>query len=90
MFAGAHKYQCGPCECSRGHGSASRGRKSANKGRESAHEILGEPKEAARVHTTPSRPLQHSHSHEEVLLNFLLQAKRVLVDCRGLESALRP
>ncbi len=41
-----------------------------------------------REYTTLSRPLQHSHSHEEVLLNFLLQAKRVLVDCRGLESAL--
>ena len=48
-------------------------------------EMVGEPKEAAR---TLSLPLQHSHSREKVLLNFLLQAKRVLVDCRGLESAL--
>jgi hypothetical protein len=37
VFAGAHKYQCRPCECSRGHGSASIGRKGANKGRETAH-----------------------------------------------------
>jgi hypothetical protein len=50
-------------------------------------EIVGEPKEAGE-YTTISRPLQHSHSREKVLLNFLLQAKRVLVDCRGLESAL--
>jgi hypothetical protein len=46
--AGAHKYQCRPCECSRVHKSASRGHKGANKGRESAV-IAGEPKEAARV-----------------------------------------
>ena len=38
--------------------------------------------------TTLSRPQQHSHSREKVLVNPLLQAKRVLVDCRGLESAL--
>ncbi len=50
-------------------------------------EIGGEHKEA-REYTTISRPLQHSHSREKVLLNVLLQAKRVLVDCRGLESAL--
>ncbi len=50
-------------------------------------EIGGEPKEA-REYATISRPLQHSHSREKVLLNVLLQAKRVLVDCRGLESAL--
>ncbi len=50
-------------------------------------EIVGEPKEAGE-YTTISRPLQHSHSREKVLLNLLLQAKRVLVDCRGLESAL--
>ena len=37
MFVGALKYQCRPCECSRGHESAIRGRKGANKGRESAH-----------------------------------------------------
>ncbi len=37
---------------------------------------------------TLSRPQQHSHSHEKVLVNSLLQAKRVLVDCRGLERAL--
>ncbi len=37
---------------------------------------------------TLSRPQQHSHSREKVLVNSLLQAKRVLVDCRGLERAL--
>jgi hypothetical protein len=37
---------------------------------------------------TLSRPQQHSHSREKVLLNSLFQAKRVLVDCRGLERAL--
>jgi hypothetical protein len=36
-------------------------------------------------YTTLSRPQQHSHSREKVLVNSLLQ---VLVDCRGLESAL--
>ena len=42
--------------------------------------IVGEPKEAARVYntltasTTLSRPQQHSHSCEKVLVNFLLQA----------------
>ncbi len=50
-------------------------------------EIVGEPKEAGE-YTTISRPLQHSHSREKVLFNLLLQAKRVLVDCRVLESAL--
>ncbi len=49
-------------------------------------EIVGSPKRL-RKYTTLSRPLQHSHSLEKVLLNFILQAKRVLVDCRGLESA---
>ncbi len=39
-------------------------------------------------YTTLSRPQQHSHSREKVLVNSLLQANRVLVDCRGLESAL--
>jgi hypothetical protein len=37
---------------------------------------------------TFSRPQQHSHSREKVLVNSLLQAKRVLVDYRGLERAL--
>ncbi len=37
---------------------------------------------------TLSRPQQHSHSRENVLVHSLLQAKRVLVDCRGLERAL--
>jgi hypothetical protein len=37
---------------------------------------------------TLSRPQQHSHSHENDLVNSLLQAKRVLADCRGLERAL--
>jgi hypothetical protein len=41
-----------------------------------------------REYTTLSQPQQHSHSREKVLLNCLLQAKRVHVDCRGLESAL--
>ena len=53
MFVGALKYQCRPCECSRGHESASRGRKGANKGHERAIEVVGVPKEAVRV--------QHSH-----------------------------
>ena len=44
-------------------------------------EVVGVPKEAVRV--------QHSHSREKVLVNCLLQAKRVLVDCGGLESACR-
>ncbi len=35
-----------------------------------------------------SWPQQHSHSREKVLVNSLLQANWVLVDCRGLESAL--
>ncbi len=29
MFVGAIKYQCRPCECSRGHESPNRGRKGA-------------------------------------------------------------
>ncbi len=33
-------------------------------------EIVGEPKEAGE-YATISRPLQHSHSREKVLLNFL-------------------
>jgi hypothetical protein len=37
---------------------------------------------------TLSRPQQHSHSREKVLVNSLLQAKRVLVDFRSLERAL--
>ncbi len=81
MFAGAHKYQCRPCECSRGHGSASRGRKGANKGRETAHRDRRGALRCCEI-------IQHSHGGEKVLLNFLLQAKRVLVDCRGLESSL--
>ncbi len=39
-------------------------------------------------YTTLSRPQQHSHSREKVLVNSLLQANSVLVDCRDLESAL--
>ena len=39
-------------------------------------------------YTTLSRPQQHSHSREKVLVNSLLQANLVLVDCRGIESAL--
>jgi hypothetical protein len=37
---------------------------------------------------TLSRPQEHSHSREKVLVNSLFQAKRGLVDCRGLERAL--
>ncbi len=32
--------------------------------------------------------MQHSHSREKVFGNSLLQAKRVLVDCRGFETGL--
>jgi hypothetical protein len=49
--------------------------------------IVGSPKRL-REYKTLSRPQQHSHSREKVPVNSLLQAKRVLVDCRGLESAL--
>jgi hypothetical protein len=49
--------------------------------------IVGEPIEAARVYNTLT-PQQHSHSREKVLVNSLLRAKKVLVDCKGLESAL--
>jgi hypothetical protein len=49
--------------------------------------LLGSPKRL-RKYTAISRPQQHSHSREKVLVNCLLQAKRVHVDCRGLESAL--
>jgi hypothetical protein len=34
--------------------------------------IVGEPKEAARVHNTHG--LNNTHSHEKVLVNSLLQA----------------
>ncbi len=37
MFAGAHKYQCRPCESGKVNENASRCHKGANKGRESAH-----------------------------------------------------
>jgi hypothetical protein len=37
---------------------------------------------------TLSRPQQHSHSREKVLVNSLLQVKSVLVDCSGLERVL--
>ncbi len=73
---------------SRGHKSVSRGRNCANKGRESVHsDNMGSPKRQGEYKTL-SRPQQHSHSREKVPVNSLLQAKRVLVDCRGLESAL--
>ena len=39
-------------------------------------------------YTMLSRPQQHSHNREKVLVNCLLQAKTVHVDYRGLESAL--
>ncbi len=75
----------GLCECSRGQESVSRGQKGANKGRESA--VVGSPKRL-REYTTLLQPQQHSHNREKVLVNCLLQAKTVHVDCRGLESAL--
>jgi hypothetical protein len=78
----------GPCKCSGGHESVRRGRKGVNKGRESAHsDYMGSPKRL-REYKTLSRPQQHSHRREKVLVNSLLQAKRVLVYCRGLKSAL--
>ncbi len=53
------------------------------------------PCKHSHASSTVSRPLlalsqaqQHSHSREKVPVNSLLQAKRVLVDSRGLESAL--
>jgi hypothetical protein len=49
--------------------------------------LQGSPKRL-REYTTLSRPQQHSHNREKVLVNCLLQAKTVHVDCRGLESAL--
>ncbi len=82
VFAGAHKYQCRLCECSRGHESASRGRKGANKGRESAYRDCRGAQRGWRVYNNLYNTLT------AVLLNFLLQAKRVRVYCRGLESAL--
>ena len=39
-------------------------------------------------YTTFSWPQQHSNSREKVLVNSLLQAICVLIDCRGIESAL--
>ena len=53
----------------------------ANKGHESAHSDC-------RGAQRGCKSIQHSHSREKVLVTSLLQAKRVLVDCRGLESAL--
>ena len=50
-------------------------------------EVVGVPKEAVRVQH--SHALYNTHSREKVLVNCLLQAKRVLVDCGGLESARR-
>ncbi len=51
-FAGAHKYQCRPCDSGRVHEKASRGHKGANKGVRVPIVIVGEPKEAARVYNT--------------------------------------
>jgi hypothetical protein len=57
---------------------------SINVGRVSVVEAMKVPVEAERVLIKAVRvPIDL-----KVLLNFLLQAKRVLVDCRGLESAL--
>ncbi len=36
MFVGALKYQCRPCECSRGHKGANKGRENANRDRRGA------------------------------------------------------
>ncbi len=52
MFAGAHKYQSRPCECSRGQKSVSRGQKGASKAVRVPIGIVREPKEAARVYNT--------------------------------------
>jgi hypothetical protein len=49
VFAGAHKYQSRPCECSRGQESVSRGQKGKVKAVRVPIMILREPKEAARV-----------------------------------------
>ncbi len=49
--------------------------------------LQGSPKRL-REYTTLSRPQQHSHNRETVLVNCLLQAKTVHVDYRGLEIAL--
>ncbi len=84
MFAGALKCQCRPCECSRGNEYVSRGRKGANKGCESAHRGSRCTQRGCES-TTLSQPLQHSHNRYKVIL----QAKTVLVDCRGFDSACR-
>ncbi len=52
MFVGALKYQCRPCECSRGQESPSRGRRVLIKAVRVPIEIVGEPKEAARAYNT--------------------------------------
>ncbi len=53
-----------------------------------ARRVLIKAVRVLREYTTLSRPQQHSQSREKVLVNCLLQANRVHVDCRGLESAL--
>jgi hypothetical protein len=50
-------------------------------------EVEGVPKEAVRVQHSQS--LYKTNSREKVLVNCLVQAKRLLVDCRGLESSCR-
>ncbi len=52
MFAGAHKYQCRPCESSRVHENANRGHYGVIKAVRVPIVIVGEPKEAARVYNT--------------------------------------
>ena len=63
-----------------------------------AHKYQCRPCESSRVHENARRGHKGAnntltasttlHSREKVLVNSLLQAKRVLVDCRGLERAL--
>ena len=52
MFAGAHKYQFKPCECSRGHEVQVEAIRVLIKAVRVSIEIVGELKEAARVYNT--------------------------------------
>ncbi len=52
MFAGAHKYQSRPFECSRGHEVQVEAIRVLIKAVRVPIEIVGEPKEAARVYNT--------------------------------------
>ncbi len=52
MFAGAHKYQCRPCESSRIHKMPEEAIRVLIKAVRVPIVIVGEPKEAARVYNT--------------------------------------